>query len=81
MYPDLYPNFINIRDQKSTWKILERVSSQVREKVVYILMKMILNYLCKNKSKQYNKRAITIFGKVKTFVYRLQNAVLHNQTI
>lgn len=81
VHPDLYSNIINKRDSKTTWDTLERVSSQVRQGVVYTLLKEILNYPRKNKPKRYEKRTTTVFSKVSTLVDRLQNVVSDNRTI
>lgn len=73
-----YLNIINNKNLKPTWKTLERFSLQVGQEIVYLLLKQILYDLCKNKAKNYDQWAITIFGKVGIFIDRLQNVILNH---
>ena len=54
---------------------------QVRQGVVYFILKELLNYPRVAKPLGYEKKATTIFAKVKQLVQQLQSSVIEQKTI
>ena len=78
---DLYINIIGEKNPQRSWETLRRVCSQVGQGVVYSILKELLNYPRVAKPLGYEKKATTIFAKVKQLVQRLQSAVTEQRTI
>ena len=65
---DLYINIIGEKNPQMSWETLRRVCSQVGQRVVYSILKELLNYPRVAKPLGYKKKANTIFAKVKQLV-------------
>lgn len=78
---DLYINIIWERNSQRSWKILCHVCSQVGQRVVYSILKELLNYPRVTKLLGYEKKGATIFAEVKQLVQQLQSAVTKQKII
>ena len=78
---DLYINIIGEKNFQRSWETFRRVCSQVGQGVVYSILKELLNYPRVAKPLGYEKKATTIFAKVKQLVQRLQSAVTEQRSI
>ena len=61
---DLYINIIGEKNFQRSWEIICYIYLQVRQKVVYLILKKLLNYLRVVKPLDYKKKVTTIFAQV-----------------
>ena len=78
---DLYINIIREKNPQRSWETLHHVCSQVKQRIVYSILKELLNYPKVAKSLGYEKKATTIFAKVKQLVQQLQSAITEQRII
>ena len=62
---DLYINIIEERNPQRSWETLCQVCFQVGQRVVYFILKELLNYPRVAKPLGYEKKTTTIFAEVK----------------
>ena len=78
---DLYINIIEEKNAQRSRETLRRICSQVGQGVVYFILTDLLNYLRIAKPLGYEKKATTIFAKVRQLVQQFQSAVIEQRTI
>lgn len=78
---DLYINVISKQDPYRSWETFQQICSQVGQKIVYSILKDLLNYLYIAKPLRYKKKVTAIFAKVKHLVQHLQVVIMGHKTI
>ena len=78
---NVYINIIGKKNSQRFRKTLHRVYLQVGQRLIYFILKELLNYPRVVKSHGYEKKANTIFAKFMQLIQKLQLAIIEQRTI